>query len=60
MKTLGHSITSLFLALIFCGTSLAEEKIYKIAVIPKGTTHEFWNPSMPVPTRQRLNSPRRA
>ncbi len=42
MKTLGHSIISLFLALIFCGTSLAEEKIYKIAVIPKGTTHEFW------------------
>jgi ribose transport system substrate-binding protein len=42
MKTLGRSITSLVLALIFCGTSLAEEKIYKIAVIPKGTTHEFW------------------
>ena len=42
MKRLGHSITSLVLALIFCGTSFAEEKIYKIAVIPKGTTHEFW------------------
>ena len=42
MKTLGRSITSLVLALIFCGTSFAEEKIYKIAVIPKGTTHEFW------------------
>ena len=26
-----------------CGGSSAEKKTYQIAVIPKGTTHQFWN-----------------
>src|SRR5258705_8082719 len=32
----------LFVGLVFGGSILAAEKSYTIAVIPKGTTHEFW------------------
>lgn len=35
-------LTSLALTLLCGASSFAEEKSYKIAVIPKGTTHEFW------------------
>jgi ribose transport system substrate-binding protein len=38
-----HSpLRALALALCFAGSVFAADKSYTIAVIPKGTTHEFW------------------
>lgn len=42
MKTIFSGLTSLALTLAFGGQAVAADKTYTIAVIPKGTTHEFW------------------
>ena len=42
MKILFSRLPSFALALFFCGHALAQDKTFKIAAIPKGTTYEFW------------------
>ncbi len=42
MKSLLRSLLALALLLTAAGNLFAAEKSYTIAVIPKGTTHEFW------------------
>ena len=42
MKPHRYCLATIALALFICANSFAEGRIYKIAVIPKGTTHEFW------------------
>jgi ribose transport system substrate-binding protein len=42
MKHFRHAVPVCLAVFFFCLNSGAEEKTFKIAVIPKGTTHEFW------------------
>jgi ribose transport system substrate-binding protein len=42
MKPFRFCLSSLVLLLIFASATIAADKSYTIAVIPKGTTHEFW------------------
>jgi ribose transport system substrate-binding protein len=42
MKPLVHSLLGVALSLAVCGGISAADKTFTIAVIPKGTTHEFW------------------
>lgn len=42
MKNSICRLALLTLALHLCGNAFGQEKPYTIAVIPKGTTHEFW------------------
>jgi len=42
MKTLFQRMAMLAAVFAFAGNLVAQDKTYKIAVIPKGTTHEFW------------------
>lgn len=42
MKPLLEILGACCIGLALCGTALAQGKSLKIAVIPKGTSHEFW------------------
>jgi ribose transport system substrate-binding protein len=42
MRSLSGILWSLLLLAVMAPSSLAAQKSYTIAVIPKGTTHEFW------------------
>ncbi|MEP6664769.1 MAG: substrate-binding domain-containing protein, partial [Verrucomicrobiota bacterium] len=42
MKPIFRSLLALFILSFAIIASAAPEKTYTIAVIPKGTTHEFW------------------
>lgn len=42
MRSLSARLATVVLSLLFCSSASAAQKSFTIAVIPKGTTHEFW------------------